>query len=91
MKLLVFGAESWCGPCRAQRKIIDAYIELHPEIEDRIEMLDIDQKQVYTLAEQFGVMSIPALFIVKEDRIPVAKHFGLLNTQQFEDFIKGYL
>ena len=62
--LLDFWA-SWCGPCRMVSPIVD---EIAQETEDiKVGKINVDEQQA--LAEQFGVMSIPTLVVMKDGRI----------------------
>ena len=58
--LLDFYAE-WCGPCRMVSPIVEAIAEEHPEY--KICKVNVDEES--SLAEAFGVMSIPSLFVLK--------------------------
>ena len=58
--LLDFWA-SWCGPCRMVMPIIE---EIAAEREDiKVGKINVDEQS--ELAEQFGVMSIPTLVVMK--------------------------
>lgn len=62
--LLDFWA-SWCGPCRMVSPIVDEIAEEHPEI--KVGKVNVDEEQ--ELATEFGVMSIPSLFVIKNGKI----------------------
>ena len=62
--LLDFWA-SWCGPCRMVSPIVDEIAEEHPEI--NVGKVNVDEEQ--ELAVQFGVMSIPSLFVFKDGKV----------------------
>ena len=53
----------WCGPCRQQGPIIDRLAEQLKEKNFVIGKLDIDANP--KIAQQFGVMSIPTLIVLK--------------------------
>ena len=53
---------TWCGPCKMQGAILESKLALmKPEL--KIVKVDIDSN--LTLAQKFGIMSIPALRIFK--------------------------
>jgi thioredoxin 1 len=62
VSLVDFWAE-WCGPCRMLAPVID---ELAAEYNGKalIAKLDVDQAQ--SLAEEYGVSSIPTLLVIKD-------------------------
>ena len=62
--LLDFWA-SWCGPCRMVSPIIDEIAEEHPEI--KVGKVNVDEED--ELAQKFGIISIPSIFVVKDGKI----------------------
>ena len=56
---------SWCGPCRMVSPIVDEIAMEHPEI--KVCKINVDEEA--ELASQFGVMSIPSLFVIKEGKV----------------------
>ena len=68
---------SWCGPCKMLSPIID---EIAEERED-INVIKIDIDQQPELAAQYGVMSVPSLFVIKDGQI-VNRANGVRPKQQ---------
>jgi thioredoxin 1 len=62
--LLDFWA-SWCGPCRMVSPIIDEIADEYTDI--KVGKINIDEE--FELAENFRVMSIPTLVVMKEGKI----------------------
>ena len=62
--LLDFWA-SWCGPCRMLAPILDELATENPDIK----VVKINTDEQPELASQFNVMSIPALFVMKDGQI----------------------
>ena len=56
---------SWCGPCRMVSPIVDEIATEHPEI--KVCKINVDEES--ELAAQFGVMSIPSLFVIKDGKV----------------------
>ena len=55
----------WCGPCRMVAPIVSEIAEEHPEY--KICKVNVDEEGA--LAEKFEVMSIPALFVIKDGKV----------------------
>lgn len=62
--LLDFWA-SWCGPCRRVVPIIEGIAEERSDI--KVGKINIDEEP--ELAQQFGIMSIPTLVVIKDGTI----------------------
>lgn len=62
----------WCGPCRMLGPVIDEIAEENEDV--KVCKVNVDEEQ--ELANQFNVMSIPSLFVLKEGKI-VATSLGV--------------
>ncbi|MCF1423371.1 thioredoxin [Lactiplantibacillus plantarum] len=62
----------WCGPCKMQEPVLEALDELY-DGQVKFASLDVDQHQ--EIAQQFEIMSIPALVIFKNGQ-PAEKVVG---------------
>ena len=62
--LLDFWA-SWCGPCRMLAPILDELAAENPDVK----VVKINTDEQMELAAQFNVMSIPALFVMKDGQV----------------------
>ena len=63
--LLDFWAE-WCGPCRMLTPILE---KLHSEIGESAVIGKVNVDEQRELAQKFGVMSIPSVFVMKGGRV----------------------
>lgn len=68
---------SWCGPCKMLSPVIDEIAEERDDI--KVVKIDIDQQP--ELAAQYGVMSVPSLFVIKEGEI-ANRAMGVRPKQQ---------
>ena len=57
---------SWCGPCRMQSPVVE---ELGNELEGSAVVAKINVDENPELAEQFSVMSIPTLVVVRDGKV----------------------
>ena len=74
--LLDFWA-SWCGPCRMVLPIVEQIAEENPHI--KVGKINVDEQP--ELAEQFQVVSIPSLFVLKDGKI-VNRSLGAKPKEQ---------
>lgn len=76
--LLDFWA-AWCGPCRMIAPVLDELAEENPDV--KVVKINVDEEP--ELANQFQVMSIPALFVWKDGKI-VAQSLGVKPKAQLQ-------
>jgi len=74
-----FWAE-WCGPCRMLGPILDSVALEHPELQ--VVKVDVDTNS--ELATEYGIRSIPAVYIFKNGEI-INKFVGVKSK---EDILK---
>lgn len=63
----------WCGPCKAQAPILEAF---SGDYEGKIDFVKVDVDKNAELSKQYGVRSIPTLVIFKDGEA-VDIHVGL--------------
>ena len=80
--LLDFWAE-WCGPCRMVLPIVEEIAQECPEI--KVGKVNVDEQP--ELSQDFKVMSIPSLFVLKDGKI-TAQSVGAKSKQQILDMLK---
>jgi len=80
--LLDFWAE-WCGPCRMVSPVLE---EIGQEMKDvKVGKVNVDFQP--ELAQQFGIMSIPTLVVMKDGKI-ANKAIGAMPKQAILNLLK---
>ena len=79
--LLDFWA-AWCWPCQALGPIVEEVAAAHPEV--KVGKVNVDEEQ--SLAQQFGIMSIPTLMVFKDGK-KVNEALGLMPREQVESLL----
>jgi thioredoxin 1 len=74
---------NWCNPCKAIGPSIE---QLAQEYDGRAKVFKVDVDTESALAEQYGVMSIPALFVFKDGKV-VDKMVGAQPKQNIAALI----
>lgn len=81
--LLDFWA-TWCGPCRMVSPIVD---EIADETSDiKVGKVNVDEQP--DLAQQFQVMSIPTLIVIKDGKV-TNQSVGAKPKAAILDLLKG--
>lgn len=57
---------TWCGPCRQVSPILDKIADEHS---DKITLAKIDVDANPGIAQQYGITSIPAIFVFKDGEL----------------------
>lgn len=73
----------WCGPCKMQGPIVD---ELSEQMSD-VKFCKINIDEQPALAQEYGVMSIPTIMVVKDGDVKF-KEPGLMQKKALEDLLK---
>ena len=76
----------WCGPCKMIAPILEEIGEEHPEI--KILKIDVDENE--ELAQDYGIRSIPTVFIFKDKQL-VDRTVGALSKLKFSEILIPYL
>ena len=73
----------WCGPCRMVVPMVEAIAEERPDI--KVGKINIDEQ--FELANQFGIMSIPTLMVVRDGKV-VRKAMGARPKQAILELLQ---
>ncbi|MCR5847969.1 MAG: thioredoxin [Lachnospiraceae bacterium] len=74
---------TWCGPCNRLAPIIEEIAEENPDI--TVGKIDVEDEP--KIAEQYDVMSIPTLVVLKNGQV-AAKEIGGRTKAQILDMLK---
>lgn len=74
---------AWCGPCRMQGPILEAFALEHNDV--KIVKCNVDDNP--ELAEKFNIMSIPSLLVFKDGRL-VKSAVGLHDKEALAALIR---
>lgn len=84
LPLLVDFWASWCGPCQMLGPVID---EVANEYFGKLIVGKVNVDEQPDLAREFKIMTIPAVFVIKNGEI-ADKLNGAVSLEQMEDFIE---
>lgn len=73
----------WCGPCRMQAPILEAFAGEHSDI--KVAKCDVDENP--ELAEKFSIMSIPSLLVFKSGKL-VKSAVGLHDKEALAALVR---
>ncbi|MDD5697551.1 MAG: thioredoxin [Victivallaceae bacterium] len=76
---------SWCGPCRMLGPILEQVAE---EMGDQAVIAKVNIEEEQELAAQYGVRSIPAIFILKDGKV-VKDFVGLKDKSTLVSALKS--
>ena len=72
----------WCGPCKMLAPILEELDEEYPDIT----FVKVNCDNDMNLADKYGIMSIPALFILKNGEV-VSNTGGYMPKANVKEFI----
>lgn len=84
--LVDFWAE-WCGPCQMMLPILSDFAN---DIGDKVKVGKINVDENPSLAQQFRVMSIPTLIVLKDGK-PVEMMVGVKQKEELNEIIGKHL
>jgi len=84
--LIDFWAE-WCGPCKMIAPILS---EAADEYADKLTVVKLNIDENPSIAQKFGIRSIPTLMIFK-DGAPQAQKLGAMSKSQLNEFLDSNL
>lgn len=76
----------WCGPCKMLAPILEDLDAEHPDIT----FIKVNCDDEMGLAERYGIMSIPAVFMIKDGNI-IGNASGYRGKDDMNSFIKSCL
>ena len=82
-KIVVDFYADWCGPCKMLSPILEEVSEDHQDI--KFVKINVDENE--ELAAEFGIMSIPAVFMLKDGNI-VNKFLGAQSKKVVEEQVE---
>ena len=77
----------WCGPCKMMGPVVE---ELAKEYEGKAKVGKINVDEEQSLAEQFGVMSIPSFVVIKNGKV-AEQGLGAMAKVKLEGMLKSAL
>lgn len=75
----------WCGPCKMMSPIINKVAE---ELGDTIKVGKVNTDENLSLAEEYGIMSIPTIMIFKNGQVEKVFN-GVTAKSELEEAIKA--
>ena len=76
---------AWCGPCRMLAPILE---EIDRDYEGRLKIGKVNVDEEMSLAQQFGVSSIPMVVLFKNGQ-PVARSVGYRPKAELAELIEN--
>jgi len=84
--LVDFWAE-WCGPCKAIAPVLE---QLSGELAGKLKIVKVNVDEAPELAQQFGIRSIPTLFVIKGGTV-VDQKMGAMSKAQFSAWLQPHI
>ena len=74
---------TWCGPCKMQGPIVDAFAAAQDAV--KVGKVNVDEQM--ELATKYGIMAIPTLIAFRNGEV-LAKKTGLSPAEEIEAMFK---
>lgn len=75
---------AWCGPCKMIAPVLE---DLAKEYDGKVQIVKVDITDNEEIAQQYGIRSIPALYLFKQGEV-VAQQIGAVPRAQLAQFIE---
>ena len=85
MEIYKFSAE-WCGPCKAYKEIFNRVTSNYSDID--VNEIDIDKN--ISLAQEFGIRSIPTT-VIRKNGVELKKIVGIVSEHELTKHINKYI
>lgn len=82
-KVVVDFFADWCGPCKMLGPVMEEVSKKHSDI--TFVKVNVDENE--ELAAQYGVMSIPSVFMLKDGQV-ANKFLGYMGAEAVEEQIE---
>lgn len=77
----------WCGPCQM---LAPGLAQVAEEYEGKVKVGKVNVDEQMELAQQFGIMNIPTLVLMKEGKL-VKEVVGYQNKAQLASLLDSYI
>lgn len=84
MPVMVDFSATWCGPCQVVSPVLE---ELAKTYEGKLKVGKLDVDQNNTLAQKFGILSVPTIIFFKNGQ-EVKREVGFPGKEVYERLIK---
>jgi thioredoxin 1 len=74
----------WCGPCV---KLAPNLVKLDSTHGDKVKIIKVNVDKAAKLAEEYGISSIPAVYLVKDKKV-IKKEIGYQSYEQLVKLIE---
>ena len=78
---------NWCGPCRMMSPILQ---EVQADMGEKVKIYKVNVDFSAELAKEYKIVSIPALFVLKDGKI-MHTHIGLWEKEEMEETLNSLL
>ena len=69
----------WCGPCKMQSPIVDAFAAS----QDKVKVAKVNVDDEMEIAQRYGIMAIPTLIAFRDGEV-ISKKTGLSPAEEIE-------